>query len=134
MSSNGKVAIVTGAGSGIGQAVATTLLGAGYAVTLAGRRAEALEQVVRGAGAAGSRALAVPSDVSDPGSVRALFARTRETFGRVDLLFNNAGVNAPGIPLEELTFEQWKRVVKDGIDVVLVHCPFDIPKVFQATV
>ena len=111
MSSNGKVAIVTGAGSGIGKATALALLKEGYSVALAGRRADALEQVVKDAGAAASRALAVPTDVSDPASVRALFAKTKEKFGRLDLLFNNAGQNAPGIPLEELTFEQWKSVV-----------------------
>ena len=111
MSSNGKVAIVTGAGSGIGKATALALLKEGYSVVLAGRRADALEQAVKDAGAAASRALAVPTDVSDPASVRALFAKTREKFGRLDLVFNNAGQNAPGIPLEELTFEQWKSVV-----------------------
>jgi NAD(P)-dependent dehydrogenase (short-subunit alcohol dehydrogenase family) len=111
MSSNGKVAIVTGAGSGIGKATALALLKEGYSVALAGRRAEALELAVKDAGAAASRALAVPADVSDPASVRALFAKTKEKFGRLDLLFNNAGQNAPGIPLEELTFEQWKSVV-----------------------
>ena len=111
MGSNGKVAIVTGAGSGVGRAVALTLLRHGYAVVLAGRRPEALERTVQDAGPEGSRALAVPTDVSDPAAVRALFARTKERFGRLDVLFNNAGVNAPGIPLEELTLEQWKRVV-----------------------
>ena len=111
MSSNGKVAIVTGAGSGIGKAAATALLQEGYSVVLAGRRAAALEQTVKDAGAAAARALAVPTDVSDPASVRALFAKTKEKFGRLDVLFNNAGQNAPGIPLEELTFEQWKSVV-----------------------
>ena len=111
MSSNGKVAIVTGAGSGIGKATAAALLQEGYSVVLAGRRAAALEQTVKDAGPAASRALAVPTDVSDPLSVRALFAKTKEKFGRLDLLFNNAGQNAPGIPLEELTFEQWKSVV-----------------------
>jgi len=111
MSSNGKVAIVTGAGSGIGKATAAALLQEGYSVVLAGRRAAALEQTVKDARTAGSRASAVPTDVSDPLSVRALFAKTKEKFGRLDLLFNNAGQNAPGIPLEELTFEQWKSVV-----------------------
>jgi len=111
MSSNGKVAIVTGAGSGIGKATAHALLKEGYSVALAGRRADALEQAVKDAGAAASRALAVPTDVSDPASVRALFSKTKEKFGRLDLLFNNAGQNAPGILLEELTFEQWKSVV-----------------------
>jgi NAD(P)-dependent dehydrogenase (short-subunit alcohol dehydrogenase family) len=111
MSSNGKVAIVTGAGSGIGKASALALLADGYSVALAGRRVDALEQAVKAAGSAAPRALAVPTDVSDPSSVRALFAKTKEKFGRLDVLFNNAGQNAPGIPLEELTFEQWKSVV-----------------------
>jgi NAD(P)-dependent dehydrogenase (short-subunit alcohol dehydrogenase family) len=111
MSSNGRVAIVTGAGSGIGKATALALLKEGWSVALAGRRANALEQAVKEAGPAASRAAAVPTDVADPASVRALFATTREKFGRLDLLFNNAGQNAPGIPLEELSFEQWQTVV-----------------------
>ncbi len=106
-----KVAIVTGAGSGIGRQVALALLGEGYSVVLAGRRAEPLAETVTEAGAAGSRALAVPTDVSDPASVRALFAKTKASFGRLDLLFNNAGINAPGIPLEELSYAQWSAVV-----------------------
>jgi len=111
MSSSSKVAIVTGAGSGIGKAVALALLEEGYRVALAGRRKERLEQAVAEAGPAGARGLVVPTDVSDPLSVRSLFARTQEAFGRLDLLFNNAGTNAPGIPLEDLTYEQWKAVV-----------------------
>ncbi len=118
-----KVAIVTGAGTGIGRQVALALLGEGYSVALAGRRAEPLEETVTEAGAAGSQTLAVPrtltvpralavvTDVSDPASVRALFAKTKEAFGRLDLLFNNAGINAPGIPLENLSYEQWSAVV-----------------------
>jgi NAD(P)-dependent dehydrogenase (short-subunit alcohol dehydrogenase family) len=106
-----KVAIVTGAGSGIGKASAIALLQAGWHVAFAGRRADVLEQAVASAGEAASRALAVPTDVSDPESVRSLFATTVKSFGRVDLLFNNAGVNAPGVPVEELTVEQWKNVV-----------------------
>ncbi len=111
MNSSIKVAIVTGAGTGIGKAVAIALLQEGYSVAFAGRRKELLEQAVAGAGPAGARALVVPTDVSDPQSVRALFARTKEAFSRLDLLFNNAGINAPGIPLEELGYEQWKAVV-----------------------
>jgi NAD(P)-dependent dehydrogenase (short-subunit alcohol dehydrogenase family) len=111
MSSSTKVALITGAGTGIGKAVALALLKDGYSVTLAGRRRAPLEQVVAEAGAAGSRALVVPADVSDPASVRNLFARTHEAFGRLDVLFNNAGVGAPGIPLEDLSYEQWKTVV-----------------------
>ena len=111
MKSPNKVAIVTGAGTGIGKAVAIALLQEEYQVALAGRRKERLEQALEDAGPAGARALVVPTDVSDPQSVRALFARTQEAFGRLDLLFNNAGINAPGIPLEELSYEQWKAVV-----------------------
>src|SRR5262245_56333946 len=106
-----KIAIVTGAGSGIGKAVALALLKAGYAVALAGRRADRLEQTAREAGADGPRALVVPTDVGNPASVEALFARTKETFGRLDLLFNNAGRFAPGVPLEELPLDVWQDVV-----------------------
>jgi len=111
MSAPSRVAIVTGAGTGIGKAVAIALLGDGFRVAFAGRRGEALQQAIAEAGAPAGSALAIPTDVSDPASVRALFARTREAFGRVDLLFNNAGVGAPGINLEDLTLEQWKNVV-----------------------
>ncbi|MCB0063314.1 MAG: SDR family oxidoreductase [Caldilineaceae bacterium] len=111
MSAAGKVAIITGAGSGIGKATALALLREGYRVVLAGRRAEALQSTIDDAGEMGKRALAVSTDVSDPESVRALFAKTKETFGRLDLLFNNAGRGAPGIPLEELSFEDWQGVV-----------------------
>ena len=111
MNSSSKVAVVTGAGTGIGKAVALALLKDGYRVALAGRRKELLEQAVKDAGPAGAQALVVPTDVSDPESVRALFARTKEAFGRLDVLFNNAGINAPGIPLEELGYEKWKAVV-----------------------
>jgi len=110
MGAHNKIAIVTGAGSGIGKSVALTLLKDGYSVALAGRRKDALEQTVKESGA-GARALAVPTDVSDPQSVKALFAKAKQSFGRLDLLFNNAGVNAPGIPLEDLTVEQWQNVV-----------------------
>lgn len=111
MTTNGKVALITGAGSGIGRASALALLREGYSVVLTGRRREALEQTVRDSGAAGTRALAVPADVGDPAAVRALFDTTKATFGRLDVLFNNAGTGAPPVPLEELTVEQWRRVV-----------------------
>jgi NAD(P)-dependent dehydrogenase (short-subunit alcohol dehydrogenase family) len=106
-----RVAIVTGAGSGIGKAVALGLLQDGYSVVLAGRRKELLEAAAGEGRVSGARTLVVPTDVGDPASVRALFARTKETFGRLDLLFNNAGTGAPALPLEELTYEQWKTVV-----------------------
>jgi NAD(P)-dependent dehydrogenase (short-subunit alcohol dehydrogenase family) len=110
MSTHNRVAIVTGAGSGIGKASSLALLRDGYCVALAGRRNEALVQTAAESGA-GPRALPLPTDVSSPESVRALFAETKEKFGRLDVLFNNAGTSAPGVPLEELTFDQWKSVV-----------------------
>jgi NAD(P)-dependent dehydrogenase (short-subunit alcohol dehydrogenase family) len=111
MTSTPKVAVVTGAGTGIGKAVAITFLKNGYRVVLAGRRREPLLQAVTEAAAPAGAGLPVPTDVSDPGSVRALFEKTRQTYGRLDVLFNNAGVGAPPVNLEELTFEQWKNVV-----------------------
>lgn len=106
-----KVAVVTGAGSGIGRAVALALQGAGYSVVLAGRRAAELEGTASTGDATGPEMLSVPTDVSIPDAVRALFAKTKDRFGRLDLLFNNAGINAPGIPMEELSYEQWNAVV-----------------------
>jgi NAD(P)-dependent dehydrogenase (short-subunit alcohol dehydrogenase family) len=108
---SGKVAIVTGAGSGIGRAVALALAGEGYAVGLAGRRREQLEATAAQAPEGGGRMLPVPTDVADPASVKALFAAVKEAFGRLDVLFNNAGMGAPAVPLEELSFEQWQAVV-----------------------
>jgi NAD(P)-dependent dehydrogenase (short-subunit alcohol dehydrogenase family) len=106
-----KVAIVTGAGSGVGKAAALALLREGYSVAFAGRRKELLEAAIQEGKAPESRTLAVPTDVGDPASVRNLFARTKEKFGRLDVLFNNAGTGAPAVPLEDLTYEQWKTVV-----------------------
>jgi NAD(P)-dependent dehydrogenase (short-subunit alcohol dehydrogenase family) len=111
MTANGKVAIVTGAGSGIGRATAIALLEAGYLVVLAGRRREPLEQTAALAGPAAKAALVVPADVSDPGSVDAVFLATKSAFGRLDLLFNNAGTGAPAVPLEDLSFDEWRNVV-----------------------
>jgi NAD(P)-dependent dehydrogenase (short-subunit alcohol dehydrogenase family) len=110
-----KVAIVTGAGTGIGKAVALALAEDGYSVVFAGRRGELLDAAVTRAGAAASRCLAVPTDVTNPGSVRALFAKTKEKFGRLDVLFNNAGIGTPPIPMEDLSFEQWKAVVDTNL-------------------
>jgi NAD(P)-dependent dehydrogenase (short-subunit alcohol dehydrogenase family) len=114
MASAVKVAIVTGASSGIGKASALALSRAGYSVVLAGRRKELLEGVAREA-APGARMLAVPTDVADVASIKALFARTKETFGRLDVLFNNAGIGAPAGPLEDLPYEQWKAVVDTNL-------------------
>lgn len=106
-----KIAIVTGAGSGIGRAVALALLGEGYYVALAGRRVEALEETRQLSGQHAEQALPIPTDVANPEAVRALFDRTVATFGRLDLLFNNAGKGAPPAPLDELTDDQWRSVV-----------------------
>jgi NAD(P)-dependent dehydrogenase (short-subunit alcohol dehydrogenase family) len=115
MSSLRKIAIVTGAGTGIGKRTALALLQEGYCVVLAGRRVKFLERTAKEAGLDGSRVLVVPTDVTDPASVRALFAKTRETFGRLDLLFNNAGTGSPPLPLENLSYEQWKSVVDTNL-------------------
>jgi NAD(P)-dependent dehydrogenase (short-subunit alcohol dehydrogenase family) len=110
-----KIALVTGAGSGIGRAVAVALAAAGHAVVLAGRRKDALEETAATIGAAGGTALAVPTDVTDPASVAALFDRTKAAYGRLDVLFNNAGINVPPIPMEDLTLEQWRAVVDTNL-------------------
>ncbi|WOI46650.1 SDR family oxidoreductase [Acidovorax sp. BLS4] len=115
MSDSSRVAIVTGAGSGIGKAAALALLKDGWRVVLAGRRESLLHAVIAEAGAAG-RSLAVPTDVADPIAVRALFDRAVEAFGRVDLLFNNAGVGAPAVPIDELPLEQWHKVVGTNLN------------------
>jgi NADP-dependent 3-hydroxy acid dehydrogenase YdfG len=122
-----KSAIVTGAGSGIGKASAIALLKDGWSVALAGRRQDALEGTKADAGAEGDRALVVPTDVTDPAAVKTLFDRTVEAFGRVDFIFNNAGMNAPGIPLEDLSDDQWRAVV----DVNLTGCFWVIREAFR---
>ena len=111
MAQESKVALVTGAGSGIGRAAALALAREGYAVALAGRRKEPLDETASRAEASGVRALAVPTDVGDPASVDSLFREVRDTFGRLDVLFNNAGQGAPAVPFEDLTYEQWRSVV-----------------------
>jgi len=109
-----KVAVVTGAGTGIGKASAIALVKEGYSVAFAGRRVEPLEQACRESGG-GEHALAVPTDVADPKSVAALFAKVKSTFGRLDVLFNNAGTGAPAVPMEDLTVEQWQNVVNANL-------------------
>jgi NAD(P)-dependent dehydrogenase (short-subunit alcohol dehydrogenase family) len=110
-----KVALVTGAGTGIGKHSALALMREGYAVVLAGRRKDLLEATAAEGKATGSPSLVVPTDVGDPESIRALFAKTKDTFGRLDLLFNNAGIGAPPVPMEELPFEKWKAVVDTNL-------------------
>ena len=124
-----KVAIVTGAGTGIGRAVVLALAREGFAVVLAGRRQELLEGVAREAG--NTPTLAVPTDVSDPSAIKALFARTKETFGRLDLLFNNAGIGAPAVPLEELPYETWKKVVDTNLTGVFL-CTQEAIRIMKA--
>jgi NAD(P)-dependent dehydrogenase (short-subunit alcohol dehydrogenase family) len=111
MTDNGRIALVTGAGSGIGRAASLALHASGYSVVLAGRRGAELERTAQMAGAEGGKMLPVPTDVGRPESVRALFAVVRESFQRLDVLFNNAGMGAPAIPMEDLTYEQWSAVV-----------------------
>jgi NAD(P)-dependent dehydrogenase (short-subunit alcohol dehydrogenase family) len=120
MTSSPRTAIVTGAGSGIGRAAALALLAAGWQVALAGRRVDALNAVIAESGLARTQALAVPADVTDPASVKALFAAAVARFGRVDLLFNNAGVSAPGVPLEDLELAQWQTVVNTNLTGVFL--------------
>ena len=110
-----KIAVITGAGSGIGKASALALMRNGWSVVLAGRRKELLEEVAREGQATGQKSLVVPTDVADAASIRNLFARTKETFGRLDLLFNNAGIGAPAVPMEDLPFEKWKAVVDTNL-------------------
>lgn len=115
MTDSSRIALITGAGSGVGKAAALALLAAGWRVALAGRRPEPLRQVATDSGVAADRYLVVPGDVSDESSVQAMFAAVVSRFGRLDLLFNNAGVNAPGVLLEDLSFDQWKTVVDTNL-------------------
>ena len=124
-----KVALVTGAGTGIGKAVALALTRDGYAVTLAGRRKELLEETAKEAGNAPT--LVVPTDVSDPAAIRALFAKSKEAFGRLDVLFNNAGIGAPAMPMEDLPYETWKKVVDTNLTGVFI-CTQEAIKIMKS--
>ena len=115
MDAPAKIAVITGAGSGIGRASALALLDVGWTTVLAGRRREALEETAALASAPPPRTLAVPTDIRDPAAIAALFDRVKETYGRIDLLFNNAGTSTRGIPFEELTYEQWSDVVATNL-------------------
>ncbi|MBI4273966.1 MAG: SDR family oxidoreductase [Rhizobiales bacterium] len=110
-----KVALVTGAGTGVGKAVALALMKEGYATVLAGRRKEMLEATVNEGKSTEAKTLIVPTDVTDPAAIKALFAKAKETFGRLDVLFNNAGIGAPPVPLEDLSYEKWKAVVDTNL-------------------
>ncbi|HEV3481272.1 MAG TPA: SDR family oxidoreductase [Candidatus Acidoferrales bacterium] len=115
MHSSSKIAIVTGAGSGIGKSVAVALAQNGYSVVLAGRRKEPLEATAIEVRQSSSRTLVVAADINDPAAVRDLFAKTKDAFGRLDLLFNNAGISGRAIPLEDLTYDQWKSIVDTNL-------------------
>jgi len=131
MTSSSKIAIVTGAGTGIGKASALALMKDGWSVVFAGRRKELLEAAANEGKATGGQTLVVPTDVSNPESIKALFAKTKDTFGRLDLLFNNAGTGAPPIPLEDLTYEQWMTVVNANLTGVFL-CTQEAFKIMKA--
>jgi NAD(P)-dependent dehydrogenase (short-subunit alcohol dehydrogenase family) len=131
MSGAGKVAIVTGAGSGIGRGAALALLAEGYSVALAGRREDALAETIAEAGSDGARAIAVATDITKPDACAALFAAATKAFGRLDLLFNNAGAGAPPVNIEDLSFEQWQMVVNVNLTGVFL-CTQEAFKVMKA--
>jgi NAD(P)-dependent dehydrogenase (short-subunit alcohol dehydrogenase family) len=131
MSAPQKIALVTGAGTGIGKACALALMKEGWAMVLAGRRKDKLEEVAAEGKATGMPSLVVQADVGNPESVRALFAKVKETFGRLDLLFNNAGTGAPGVPMEDLTYEQWMTVVNTNLTGVFL-CTQEAIKIMKA--
>jgi NAD(P)-dependent dehydrogenase (short-subunit alcohol dehydrogenase family) len=126
-----KIAVVTGAGSGIGKAVAHALLRDGYAVAFAGRRADALNAAIKESGASQGDAIAVPTDVGRPEAVQALFAAVKQTYGRLDVLFNNAGTGAPAMPIEDLPFDKWKAVVDANLTGVFL-CTQEAIKIMKA--
>jgi len=129
MSGQQKVALVTGAGTGVGKAVALALMAEGYAVVLAGRRRDKLEETA--SEGAPAKSLVVPTDVSNPEEIKALFAKTKETFGRLDVLFNNAGIGAPPVPLEDLPYETWKKVVETNLTAPFL-CTQEAIKIMKA--
>jgi NAD(P)-dependent dehydrogenase (short-subunit alcohol dehydrogenase family) len=116
MAATAKIALVTGAGTGVGRGAALALMQAGFTVVLAGRRKDKLEEVAKEGAAAGGKSLVVPADIADPASIKALFAKTKEAFGRLDVLFNNAGVGAPAVPIEDLPYDKWKAVVDTNLN------------------
>jgi NAD(P)-dependent dehydrogenase (short-subunit alcohol dehydrogenase family) len=126
-----KVAVITGAGTGIGKAVALALMKEGYAAVLAGRRKDKLEETANEGKSTGAKSLAVPTDVSDPDSIKALFAKTKETFGRLDVLFNNAGIGAPAVPLEDLPYETWKKVIDTNLTGIFL-CTQEAIRIMKA--
>ena len=131
MSSNGKVAIVTGGGSGIGRHSALALLREGYSVAIGGRRMSALEETIAEAGDGGERMLAVATDVTDAESIRNLFAQTKERFGRLDVLFNNAGIGSPRMPMEDIPLEAWQAVVNTNLTGTFV-CTQEAIKIMKS--
>jgi len=126
-----KVAVITGAGTGIGKAVALALMREGYAAVLAGRRKEKLDETAAEGSSTGVKSLVVPTDVSEPQSIKSLFAKTKETFGRLDVLFNNAGIGAPAVPLEELPYETWQKVVATNLTGMFL-CTQEAIKIMKA--
>ena len=126
-----KIALVTGAGTGVGKAVAIALAEAGYNLVLAGRRPAPLEETAAAVNAAGTQALAVPTDVSNRSSILALFDKVKSSFGRLDVLFNNAGIGAPPVPLEELPFEAWQNVVATNLTGMFL-CTQEAIKIMKA--
>jgi NAD(P)-dependent dehydrogenase (short-subunit alcohol dehydrogenase family) len=126
-----KIALVTGAGTGVGRAVTLALMQDGYAVVLAGRRRDKLDEVAKEGAQTPGEALAVPADIADPDSVKALFAKTRETFGRLDVLFNNAGIGAPAMPIEQIPLERWRAVVDTNLTGMFL-CTQEAIKIMKA--